>query len=217
LNFVWIALIFVSIIAGAANGRLEEVVNAMLQSSQRAVQVAISLIGIMAFWLGIMKIAQKSGLVELFSKAISPVVRLVFPELKKDSPAIADISLNFTANALGLANAATPFGIKAMENLKKEEGAKDVATNSMCTFLAMNTAGFQLVPTTVLAILIAAGAANPTEIIIPTLIVTTGAFISAILISKVLQGIFGTGLQAKLNTRSPEEAEPPTAQDRRYR
>lgn len=184
------ALIFLSILIGAINGRLEDVVNAMLHSSGRAVEVAISLVGIMAFWLGIMKIAQKSGLVELFSKFISPVVRIVFPKLKKDSPAIANISLNFSANALGLANAATPFGIKAMEDLKKEEGAENIATNNMCTFLAMNTAGFQLVPTTVLAILIAAGSKNPTEIIIPTLIVTSGAFVSAIIISKILERCF---------------------------
>ncbi len=176
----------------------------MLTSSGRAVEVAFSLIGIMAFWLGIMKIAEKSGLVERFSKLISPVVRLIFNELPKNSPAISDIAMNFTANALGLANAATPFGIKAMEDLQRERcvesktrgergltepshddvgrvrlcaepptGVKEkqVATNSMCTFLGMNTAGFQLVPTTVLAILVAAGAKNPAEIIIPTMIV----------------------------------------------
>ncbi|GBF22706.1 spore maturation protein A, partial [Candidatus Gastranaerophilus sp. (ex Termes propinquus)] len=180
--------IFLSVLIGVINGKLEDVVSAMLQASGRAVEVAFGLVGIMAFWLGIMKVAQKSGLVEAFSKLISPLVRLVFPEIPRESPAVSNISLNFTANALGLANAATPFGIKAMENLKEEGGGKsDVATNPMCTFLAMNTAGFQLVPTTVLAILVASGAKNPTEIIFPTLIVTSGAFVSAIFISKILQ------------------------------
>ncbi len=196
MNFVWIGLIVFAFVFGALNGKLEDVVNAMLTSSGRAVEVAFALIGIMAFWLGIMKIAEKSGLVEWFSKLISPVVRLVFNELPKDSPAISDIAMNFTANALGLANAATPFGIKAMEDLQDERDKKDdkeVATNSMCTFLGMNTAGFQLVPTTVLALLVAAGAKNPTEIIIPTIIVTTIAFVFAILASKILQRFFKEG------------------------
>ena len=202
MNFVWIGLIVLAFVFGALNGKLDAVVNAMLTSSHRAVEVAFSLIGIMAFWLGIMKIAEKSGLVEWFSKLISPVVRLVFNELPKNSPAISDIAMNFTANALGLANAATPFGIKAMEDLQEERIAratregrgekedKEVATNSMCTFLGMNTAGFQLVPTTVLALLVAAGAKNPTEIIIPTMIVTTIAFVFAIVMSKILQRFF---------------------------
>lgn len=191
MNYIWIFLILISFIFGAINGKLDDVVNAMLTSSQRAVEVALSLIGVMAFWLGIVKIGQKAGLVEWFSKLISPVVRLIFKDLDKNSPAISDIALNFTANALGLANSATPFGIKAMKDLQNEnKGEKDVATNSMCTFLGMNTAGFQLIPTTVLAILIAGGSKNPTEIILPTIIVTTIAFISAILISKLLQGVF---------------------------
>ena len=207
MNFIWIGLIIFAFVFGALNGKLEDVVNAMLSSSARAVEVAFSLIGIMAFWLGIMKIAEKSGLVEWFSKLISPIVRLVFNELPKNSPAISDIAMNFTANALGLANAATPFGIKAMEELQKEgamahavetssdtlsdiNSNKEVATNSMCTFLGMNTAGFQLVPTTVLALLVAAGAKNPAEIIIPTIIVTTIAFVFAIVMSRILQRFF---------------------------
>lgn len=191
MNYIWIFLILISFIFGAVNGKLDDVVNAMLTSSQRAVEVALSLIGVMAFWLGIVRIGQKAGLVEWFSKLISPVVRLIFKDLDKNSPAISDIALNFTANALGLANSATPFGIKAMKDLQNEnKGEKDTATNSMCTFLGMNTAGFQLIPTTVLAILIAGGSKNPTEIILPTIIVTTIAFISAILISKLLQGAF---------------------------
>lgn len=194
MNFVWVGLILISFIFGVINGKLDAVVSAMLSSSQKAVEVAISLIGIMAFWLGIMKIAQKSGLIEAFSKLISPIVRLIFNELPKNHPAISDIALNFSANAMGLANAATPFGIKAMEDLQEENvnkgGDKTVATNSMCTFLGMNTAGFQLVPTTVLAILIAGGAKNPTEIILPTMIVTSIAFISAIVISKLLERVF---------------------------
>lgn len=191
MNYIWLFLIVVSFVVGAINGQLQNVVNAMLQSAQVAVNIAISLIGIMAFWLGIVHIAKKSGLVELFSKAVSPILSFIFKDVDKSSDAFSNIALNFSANALGLTNAATPFGIKAMQDLKKEnKGDKDTATNAMCTFLAMNTAGFQLVPATVLAILISAGAKNPTEIILPTLIVTSISFVSAILISKALERVF---------------------------
>ena len=191
MNYIWFFLIITSFIFAFINGRMEDVVNAMLKSSQNAVMVAFSLIGIMAFWLGIVRIAKISGLINLFSGVISPLLRLIFKDVKKDSDAFSNIALNFSANALGLANAATPFGIKAMEDLQKEnKGDKKTATNAMCTLLAMNTAGFQLVPASVLAILTAAGADNPAQIILPTLIVTSLTFIWAMIISKVLEKVF---------------------------
>ncbi len=175
MNYIWGGLIVISIIFGAINGTLDEVINAMLTSVKNAVEIALALIGVMAFWLGLVKIAQKTGLVSGFAKLISPILRLIFNELPKNSPAFSNIALNFSANALGLANAATPFGIKAMQDLKEEElkkeeqfntnsncyiKAKDTASNSMCIFLGMNTAGFQLVPASVIAILIATKAEN---------------------------------------------------------
>ncbi len=194
MNYIWIGLIILSIAVGAYTGSLDAVVEAMLTSCKKAVEISLGLVGIMAFWLGIMKIAQQTGLVQAFAKFISPVTKRIFNEIPPDSPAISNIALNFSANAMGLANSATPFGIKAMQELQKESEKKGepkgVATNSMCTLLAMNTAGFQLVPTTVLAILVSYGAKNPTQIIIPCLIVTSIAFMSAILISKALQGVF---------------------------
>lgn len=190
MNYIFVFLILISIITAIYTGKIEEVTNELLNATQRAVQVSIGLIGIMAFWLGIAKIAQKSGLINLISKLISPILKLIFNELPKNSPAFSNIALNITANALGLSNAATPFGIKAMKDIKKEENKNDVATNSMCIFLAMNTAGFQIVPATVLAILIAAGTKNPTEIIIPTFIVTLSSFIFAIVIAKILAKIW---------------------------
>ena len=191
MNYIWLFLIITSFIFAAINGKMTDVVDAMLKSSQSAVTIAFSLIGIMAFWLGIVKIAKNSGLINIFSHLISPIMKLIFKDVKKDSDAFSNIALNFSANALGLTNAATPFGIKAMEDLQKEnKGDKKVATNSMCTLLAMNTAGFQLVPASVLAILVAAGAKNPTEIILPVLIVTSISFVSAIIISKILERVF---------------------------
>ena len=124
MNYIWGGLILISIIFGTINGRLNEVINAMLVSVQSAVSIVIALIGIMAFWLGMAKIAQDSGLIERFSKLISPVLRLIFNELPKNSPAFSNIALNFSANALGLSNAATPFGIKAMQDLQTKKGKK---------------------------------------------------------------------------------------------
>lgn len=187
MNYIFYFLIVISIIAGALNGKLPDVVNAILTGAELSVKVAFSLIGIMAFWLGMMKIAKKSGLIEIIAKLIKPVTKRIFDEIPENSPAIGDIAMSFSANALGLANAATPIGIKAMEELQKQNIDKKSASNAMCMFLAMSTAGFQLIPATVIAVLIGIGYKNPTEIIAPTLLVTTIAFLSAITIAKIFQ------------------------------
>ncbi len=190
MNYIWYFLIVASIIFGAINGRLADVAGAVFSGAELAVKIVLTLLGIMTFWLGIMKIAEKSGIVEFLSKILKPLAKIIFPELPKDSPIIGDVAMNFSANALGLANAATPIGIKAMEGMQELNKDKESATNSMCTLLAMNTAGFQLIPATVIAILAAAGCKNPTEIIVPTLIVTSTAFICAILLARIFQKIF---------------------------
>ena len=187
MNYIFYFLIVFSLVIGDINGRLQELIIAVMSGAELSVKVAFSLIGIMAFWLGIMKIAEKSGLVQLIAKAIKPITKKLFNELPEDSPAIGDIAMNFTANAFGLANAATPFGIRAMENMQGVNDKKDTASNSMCLFLAMNTAGFQLIPATVIAILVGIGYKNPTEIIAPTLLVTSIAFVSAIAMAKFAQ------------------------------
>ena len=190
MNYIFIFLILISFVCAIINGKVDIVVNEMLKSSQKAVEIAIGLIGIMAFWLGIVNIAKVSGLMDFFSKMIKKPLLLIFPDLKNNNEAISDIALNISANALGLTNAATPFGIKAMEDMQKENENKNQATNSMCTFLAINTAGFQIVPAVVLAILTASGMNNPAQIIIPTLIVTSIAFISALIFVKILERFF---------------------------
>ena len=187
MNYIFYFLIVISIIAGALNGKLPDVVNAILTGAELSVKVAFSLIGIMAFWLGMMKIAKKSGLIEIIAKIIKPITKRIFDEIPENSPAIGDIAMSFSANALGLANAATPIGIKAMEELQKQNIDKKSASNAMCMFLAMSTAGFLLIPATVIAVLIGIGYKNPTEIIAPTLLVTTIAFLSAITIAKIFQ------------------------------
>jgi len=187
MNYIFYGLIVLSIIIGAVNGRLPEVVNSILTGAEKSVQIAISLIGIMAFWLGIMKIAERAGLVSSLAKFIKPVTKKLFNEIPPEDPAIGSIAMNFSANALGLTNAATPIGIKAMQELQEHNIDKNTASNAMCMFLAMNTASFQLVPAAVIAILVGIGYKNPTEIIAPTLVVTSFTFISAIILAKIMQ------------------------------
>lgn len=187
MNYIFYFLIVISIIIGAINGKLQEVTNAVMEGAELSVKVAFSLIGIMAFWLGIMKIAQKSGIIDWIAKVLKPITKVLFNEIPPESDAVGDIAMNFTANAFGLSNAATPFGLKAMEELQKVNKDKTSASNSMCLLLGMNTAGFQLIPMTVLAVLVGIGYKNPTEIIAPTLLVTTIAFVSAIILSKIFQ------------------------------
>ena len=187
MNWIFYILILVSIIAGALNGRLQDVINSILSGAELSVKVAFSLIGIMAFWLGMMKIAERCGLIRFISELIRPITKFLFNEIPEDSPAMGDIAMSISANAFGLSNAATPIGIKAMEELQKHNIDKKSASNAMCMFLAMNTAGFQLVPATVIAVLVGIGYKNPTIIIAPTLLVTTIAFVAAIVMAKIFQ------------------------------
>ena len=199
MNYIWYFLIVVSIIYGAINGTLSEVAKAIFTGTELSVKIVLTLLGIMTFWLGIMKIAEKSGIVEFLSKILKPIAKLIFPEIPKDSKIIGDIAMNFSANALGLANAATPMGIKAIEGMQEINKDKESASDSMCTLLAMNTAGFQLIPATVIAILAANGYPNPTEIIVPTLIVTSTAFVSAIVIAKLFKRVFPPQVVSEVN------------------
>lgn len=190
MNYIFYGLILLSIVFGAINAKLDAVVNSILSGAELSVKVAFSLIGIMAFWLGIMKIAQDCGFVKFVAKLLKPITKILFKDIKSDSEAIGDIAMNFTANALGLSNAATPIGIKAMQELQEVNKDKDSASDAMCMFLGMNTAGFQLVPATVIAVLVSVGYNNPATIILPVLIVTSISFVSAILIALILKKIW---------------------------
>lgn len=205
MNYIFYFLITISIIAGAINGRLSDVVNAILTGAELSVKVAFSLIGIMAFWLGMMKIAKRCGLVKIIAQIIKPITKRLFNEIPEDSSAIGDIAMSFSANALGLANAATPIGIKAMEELQKQNIDKKSASNAMCMFLSMSTAGFQLIPATVISVLISIGYKNPTEIIAPTLLVTTIAFLSAITIAKIFQRFWAPQKEIIYNTEKDNQ------------
>lgn len=190
MNYIFFTLIIVSFIAGFMNGTLSDVLTAMFTGCETAVKIAISLIGVMAFWLGIMRIAEKSGIVNYLSKLLYPLVKPLFKDVKPNSPVIGDITMSLGANALGLTNAATPIGLKVMKELQEENDNKETATDSMCMFLGMNTAGFQIIPATVIAVLAGLGAKNPMDIVLPTLIVTTIAFITAIITALILRKIW---------------------------
>ncbi|MCH9006424.1 MAG: nucleoside recognition protein [Calditrichaeota bacterium] len=189
LNYVWFGLMVVAIVVGAINGKLPEVTKAAFEMAEVSVNIALGLIGIMALWLGILKIAEESGMDRILARLIRPISKRLFPDIPEDHPAIAAILLNLSANWLGLSNAATPFGLKAMEELQKLNEKKDVASNSMVTFLALNTASITLIPATILGVRISLGSQNPQEIIGPTifagLCATTVAIIAAKLLAKL--------------------------------
>ncbi len=187
LNYIWLGLMAIAIIVGALNGRLPEVTNAAFEYAQISVDIAIGLIGIMALWLGIMKIAEEAGLVKLLARAIRPISKRLFPEIPSDHPAIGAMVLNIAANWLGLSNAATPLGLKAMEELQKLNPTKDTATNAMATFLALNTGSITLIPATIIGVRVSLGSSNPTEIIGTTIFASTFASIFAVSATKLLQ------------------------------
>ena len=193
MNYIWFGLIAIAIIFGLINGKIDAVSDSILSGIKTTIDVSIFIIGIMAFWLGIMKIAEKSGLVNEIAKLLTPIAKKLFPEIpdtKDGNEVIGSVAFNFSANALGLGNAATPMGIKAITKMQEFNKDKNSASNSMCMLLAMNTAGFQLIPVSVIGILAAAGIENPTDIIIPTFIATSVSFVSAILIAKVLEKLW---------------------------
>lgn len=187
IGYIWIGLITTAVIVGGINGKIDAVSQSSMESASFAVQISISLIGIMSLWLGLMKLAEKSGLLTILANILKPVTKIIYNDVPPEHPAIGNIAMNFSANALGLTNAATPIGIKAMKELQRLNTNKDVATNAMCTFLAVNTAGFQLIPASIIAILAATGSKNPTIIIIPTIFATTCSLITALLTVKILE------------------------------
>jgi spore maturation protein A len=184
INYIWVILTLIGIVSAIINGRMEEINKAIFTGAQEAVTLCIGLISVLVFWLGMMRIAQEAGLLEALSKLFRPLVKRLFPEVPPDHPAMGYILSNMIANMFGLGNAATPLGIKAMEQLQKLNGGKNTASRSMVTFLAINTASITLVPTTVIAIRMTYHSSSPTEIVVPTLIATIISAIGAILIDR---------------------------------
>ena len=185
INVIWLYLILVSIVTAAYSGRMREITSASFDAAKSAVMLAIGLIGAMALWLGIMKVAEAAGLLRMVRHAIRPVMTRLFPQVPADHPAMSAMIMNIAANMLGLGNAATPMGIKAMEELDKLNPVKGTATNAMCLFLAINTSNIALLPLGVIAVRAAAGASNPAAIMIPTLLATSCSTVCAIVVAKL--------------------------------
>ena len=173
LNAIWLAMIFIAVIVGVIQGRIDDVVRAITDSAKFGFEVALGLTGIMALWLGIMGIASESGLVNHFARALRPIMRRLFPDVPVEDPAMGAMLLNIAANMLGLANAATPFGLQAMKELQRLNTHVHTASNSMCTFLAINTSSVQLIPATAIAFLAANGSLHPTSVIVSSLVATS--------------------------------------------
>jgi spore maturation protein A len=180
LNIIWLGMIVLSVVVGVIEGRIDKVVLAVTESAKLGFEVALGLTGIMALWLGIMSIATESGLVAKLANLLKPILIRLFPDVPVDHPAMGAMVMNIAANMFGIANAATPFGLRAMKELESLNQHATVATNSMCTFLAINTSSVQLIPTTAIAFLAVNGSTNPSSVIFSSLIATIMSTIVAL-------------------------------------
>ena len=169
VNVIWVGLILIAIIHSLLTGNISTINNGILTHATSGVNLILEMMPLIVLWTGIMKIAEKSGLLQVFAKALNPLLRRLFPSLPKDHLALGYIASNIGANMLGLGSAATPFGLKAMDELQKDNPKKDTATEAMITFLVLNTGGVTLIPTTVIALRLMYGSNNPTEIIITSI------------------------------------------------
>ena len=186
LTIIWLGLIIGSAIIGVFNGTLDAVVLAVTDNAINAVNLALKLTAVMMFWLGIMRLAEKAGIVVMIARMLRPLLKYLFPNVPEEHPAMGSIVMNMTANMMGLVNAATPFGLRAMEELQQLNKYKQQASDAMCMFLAINTSSVQLIPATAIAFLAAAGSANPTVIVFSGLLATTCSTFVAIICAKWL-------------------------------
>ncbi|OLC29007.1 MAG: nucleoside recognition protein [Verrucomicrobia bacterium 13_1_40CM_4_54_4] len=187
LNYIWLALVLLAVAIGGWNDRFKDVTEGAVDGAKTAVTIALGLIGIMALWLGVMRLAERAGLVQRIARGLRPIMRQLFPDVPPEHPAMGSMVMNMAANMLGLGNAATPLGLRAMRDLKTLNPRTDVATNAMCTFLAINTSSVQLIPATAIAILAASGSTRPTVIVGTALLATLCAATVAIVSVKLLE------------------------------
>jgi len=173
LNVIWLSMMFLAVIVGVIEGRMDAVVHAVTDSAKFGFEVALGLTAVMSLWLGIMAIASSAGLVTRLARLLQPIMSRLFPDVPTHDPAMGAMVMNISANMLGLANAATPFGLQAMKELQRLNKHVHIASNSMCTFLAINTSSVQIIPATAIAYLAANGSLHPSSIIFSTLVATS--------------------------------------------
>jgi spore maturation protein A len=180
VNLVWLSLIVGGLAVAAAHHQMVQVTEAAINATERAVEIAFGFIGIMSLWLGLARIMEDSGLMRMLARAIAPLFARLFPDLSPDHPAIGSMLMNLIANMFGMGGAATPFGLKAMEELQRKNPQPDQASPAMITFIAVNTAAITLVPATIIALRVASGSRNPTNVVAPTILVTACSLVVAI-------------------------------------
>ena len=185
LNKIWPIFIIISYIYAIINGNVDKINNSIFESTSSAVQLSITFLGTICLWNGIMKIAQSTSIISRLTKKMKPIINFLFPEMKNNEKAKEEISMNIIANLLGLGNAATPLGLKAMKTMQAENIQKDTVSNSMAMFIVLNTASLQLIPTTVIAIRASLNSANPTQIILPVWGATIMAAIAGVTATKI--------------------------------
>lgn len=187
INYIWFFMILSGVITAASKGQIQLVTEGVLKGSEQAVVVSLGLIGIVAFWSGVMKIAHDAGLMQNVARALGPLVRRLFPEVPKDHPAMGALLLAISANILGLGNACTPLGLKAMDHLQALNPHKERASDAMCTFMAITSSSLTVIPTTIIALRSTHGSASPTEIIGPIMFATACSTIVAIAADRLLR------------------------------
>lgn len=187
INTIWFFMIVAGIITAASKGQIHLVTEGVLKGSEQAVLVAAGLIGIISFWSGIMNIAQKAGLIEVVARIFGPLARKLFPEVPRDHPAMGALLLSMSANFLGLGNACTPLGLKAMGHLQELNQDKETASDAMCTFMTLTSSSLTVIPTTIIALRLTHGSRAPTEIIGPIIVATTCSTLVTILLDTYLR------------------------------
>lgn len=216
LNYIWAFLVMSGLLVAGLLGRLSGeagVIAQALSAAEKAVMViALPMAGMMMFWLGALRVMEKAGILEVIVRLLSPIMRRLFPEVPKEHPALSAIVMNWTANMLGLGNMATPMGLKAMSALQELNPHKSQASNSMATFLALNTGAFTLIPMTVINYLNAGGLKNPYEIIVPTICSTACATVAAVLAAKFFQRLGWFRIQPELEEAAPAGSPASTAE-----
>lgn len=187
LNALWGSMLLVAIIFGAFSGRMPDVARAAMEGAGAGVSLLFGMVGVMCFWTGLMEIAEKSGIVRGLSSILRPITHLIFPRLSPKEPAIQAIIMNVAANMLGMGNAATPFGLRAMQLLDEKNGRKKTASNEMCMLVLLNTASLQLLPTTLLLLRQNAGSREPAAVLLPIWIVSAVSLFLAVCSVKLLE------------------------------
>ncbi len=195
LDYIWAGMMMTGVIYGIFSGNITEISNAALDSAKEAITLSITMMGVMSFWMGLMEIAEKGGIIERMSRFMKPVIRFLFPRLPENHPATSHITTNFIANILGLGWAATPAGLRAMEELSKLEeqrskkagviGETGIASNEMCTFLIMNISSLQLIPVNVIAYRSQYGSVNPVGIVGAGIVATLASTLAAVVFCKI--------------------------------